>query len=284
MINYSADELDMIQKLELKILKEIIRICKKENIEYFLIGGSALGAIRHGGFIPWDDDIDVGMTRENYDNFLRVAEQYLGEEFYLQSPSSDRRSPYSYSKLMLKGTLFLEYAQRNLKTQSGIYVDIFPFDEVPDNESENERQFKAVQFYKKLYVMRMLPTVSKAPENLIQGLKAILRRCIHYSLKLIPKSLILKKIDQFSRLYNGTNQSAFACLDFPVRNVEYVLKTTLYPLVEHKFEEIIILLPGDFHQYLTTHYGEYMKLPPLEERVGHRPYLIDLGTYGKEEK
>jgi len=85
-------------------------------------------------------------------------------------------------------------------------------------------------------------------------------------------------------LYNGTNQSAFACLDFPVRNVEYVLKTTLYPLVEHKFEEIIILLPGDFHQYLTTHYGEYMKLPPLEERVGHRPYLIDLGIYGKEEK
>ena len=170
MINYSADELDMIQKLELKILKEIIRICKKEKIEYFLIGGSALGAIRHEGFIPWDDDIDVGMTRENYDNFLRVAEQYLGEEFYLQSPSSDRKSPYSYSKLMLKGTLFLEYAQRNLKTQSGIYVDIFPFDEVPDNESENERQFKAVQFYKKLYVMRMLPTVSKAPENLIQAL------------------------------------------------------------------------------------------------------------------
>ena len=76
MINYSADELDMIQKLELKILKEIIRICKKENIEYFLIGGSALGAIRHEGFIPWDDDIDVGMTRENYDNFLRVVEQY----------------------------------------------------------------------------------------------------------------------------------------------------------------------------------------------------------------
>ena len=82
---------------------------------------------------------------------------------------------------------------RNLKTQSGIYVDIFPFDEVPDNESENERQFKAVQFYKKLYVMRMLPTVSKAPENLIQALKAILRRCIYYSLRLIPKSLILKK-------------------------------------------------------------------------------------------
>ena len=77
MINYSADELDMIQKLELKILKEIIRICKKENIEYFLIGGSALGAIRHEGFIPWDDDIDVGMTRENYDNFLKVAEQYF---------------------------------------------------------------------------------------------------------------------------------------------------------------------------------------------------------------
>ena len=73
MINYSADELDMIQKLELKILKEIIRICKKENIEYFLIGGSALGAIRHGGFIPWDDDIDVGMTRENYDNFFESS-------------------------------------------------------------------------------------------------------------------------------------------------------------------------------------------------------------------
>ena len=66
--------------------------------------------------------------------------------------------------------------------------------------------------------------------------------------------------------------------------MEYVLKTTLYPLIEHKFEEITILLPGDFHQYLTTHYGEYMKLPPLEERVGHRPYLIDLGIYGKEEK
>ena len=105
---YTEEELEKIQTLETDALKIIIKICEKLEIEYFLIGGTTLGAIRHGGFIPWDDDIDIGMTRKNYIRFLEEAPQYLPNGYFLQTPYNEKNNPYYYSKLRIEGTSFTE--------------------------------------------------------------------------------------------------------------------------------------------------------------------------------
>lgn len=275
---YSDAELRRIQRIESDALQCVIGICEKLNIEYFLIGGTALGAVRHGGFIPWDDDIDIGMTRENYVRFLKEAPQHLPANYHLQTPYEKLENPYFYSKVRIDGTKFVEYCNRNLDIHHGVYVDVFPFDEVPDDEIKNKKQFNSVQRWIKMFVLRQSPDVSTPPSNEKERVKAQIRKIFHLALQWVPYSYLVQKIDHTMTQYNGTGQSALACLNFPVRKTEYVLRKDLYPLRKNAFGEIIANIPGNYDQYLKNHYGDYMKLPPEEKRFGHKPYLVDLGN------
>jgi len=275
---YSAEELRRIQSIEAEALKIIDDICEKNNIEYFLIGGSALGAIRHNGFIPWDDDIDIGMTRSNYKFFLENAPRFLPKGYYLQTPYSDFENPYFYSKLRIDGTKFVEYCNHRLDIHHGIYVDIFPFDEVPDNEKLNIKQFQRIQFLIRLFQLRQSPDVCNEPDTLILQAKSSIRRILHFLVQVIPLKVLKSLIEREFTRYNLTGQKALACLNFPVRKTEYILRSDLYPLQFHVFEGELRPIPCNIGKYLETHYGDYMKLPPVEERFGHKPYLIDLGN------
>jgi lipopolysaccharide cholinephosphotransferase len=274
---YSDEELKRIQGLELECLKVIIKICENIGVEYFLIGGTALGAIRHQGFIPWDDDIDIGMTRENYVKFLKQAPIFLPSQYHLQTPYEGTNNPYFYSKIRINGTKFVEYSNHRVDMHQGLYIDIFPFDEVPDNEEENKLHFKTVQKLIRIFTLRQSPDVSMQPKNFKDHIKAIARRGIHCLYKKLSYSKIANELEKTITKYNGTNQSAYGCLNFPVRKTEYIKKEDLYPLVDHKFEDIVAKIPNNYEAYLTTHYGDYMKLPPKEKRFGHKPYKIDLG-------
>lgn len=275
---YSDEELLTIQKLERDALKVIMDVCAAANIEYFLIGGSALGVVRHGGFIPWDDDIDVGMTRENYLRFLAEAPALLPAGYTLQTPYEDHRVPYYYSKLRIDETRFVEYANHRVRMHHGLFVDIFPFDEVPDLEEENQRQFNRVQRLIRLYSFRQSPDVSMAPQTFTERLRAALRLLIHYAFLAFPYRVIADRLEKEITRYNGTSQSAFACLTFPKRKTEYIRKADLYPLAQGRFHELEVPIPGNYDTYLKTHYGDYMRLPPEEQRFGHKPYEVDLGT------
>lgn len=273
---YSNEELQQIQKLELEALKVIIDICTRLNIEYFLIGGSALGAVRHGGFIPWDDDIDVGMTRENYRRFLKDAPQLLPDGYQMQTPYMDRRVPYFYSKVRIDGTKFIEYCNHRVKMHHGVYVDVFPFDEVPDDEEKNKKQFDQVQRLIRVFSLRQSPDVSMEPQTPKERLVAVTRRLSHYAAKLVPYRLLYDNLEKEITKYNGTSQKALACLNFPKRKTEYILKEDLYPLSEYRFEGLNVLIPGNYDAYLKTHYGDYMQLPPPEQCFGHKPYCVEL--------
>ena len=275
---YSDEELLTIQKLERDALKVIMDVCASLHIEFFLIGGSALGVVRHGGFIPWDDDVDVGMTRENYLRFLAEAPALLPAGYTLQTPYADQRVPYYYSKLRIDGTRFVEYCNHRVPMHHGVYVDLFPFDEVPDDEAENQRQFDRVQRLFRLFSFRQSPDVSMAPETAGERLRAALRRVIHCAAGLIPYRVLSERLEREITRCNGTGQSALACLNFPKRKTEYVLKKDLYPLAHGRFHELEVPIPGNYDAYLKTHYGDYMRLPPEEQRFGHKPYEIDLGA------
>lgn len=131
---YSSEQLKKLQKVEVEIVSEVIRICNKFNLDYFTVGGTTLGAIRHNGFIPWDDDIDIGLIRTDYDKFIKVAPNELRKEFVLQHYETEKATPTYHAKVMKKGTIFLEGYARNIDIEHGIFVDIMPFDKVPDDE------------------------------------------------------------------------------------------------------------------------------------------------------
>ena len=126
--------LRQLQLVELKILLEIKRICELANINYFLIGGTLLGAVRHGGFIPWDDDIDIGMLRDDYNRFLDVFPQLSNKEYTLGTYNTDRGHVFSFGKIRLNGTQFREPRNEHILDNQGIYVDIFPYDNTPDSK------------------------------------------------------------------------------------------------------------------------------------------------------
>lgn len=274
---YSDEELKRIQKIEGDALQCVIGLCEKMNIEYFLIGGTALGSVRHGDFIPWDDDIDIGMTRENYVRFLKEAPSLLPRNYHLQTPYGKQENPYFYSKVRIDETKFVEYCNRNLDIHHGVYIDIFPFDEVPDDEIKNKKQFDTVQKWIRVFSLRQSPDVSMPPNNTRDRLKARLRKIFHFVMQAIPYDYLVQKIDCIMTQYNETGQSALACLNFPIRKTEYIMKNDLYPLSEHVFGKLRVNIPGNYDQYLKNHYGDYMQLPSTEQRFGHKPYCVTLG-------
>lgn len=273
---YSESELKRIQEIEYSVLKEIIRICDSNGIEYFLSGGTALGAVRHNGFIPWDDDIDIGMTRKNYRKFIQVAPDFLPPNLHLQTPDKNGKVPYFYTKIRIDGTLFMEYCNRNVDMHHGVYVDIFPYDNVPDDEEKNIKQFKKVQRLIRVFSLRQIPDVSEKPKSITSFVRAVIRRLLHYVAQLLPSRLLFSLLESAFTEYEDADTSSVVCLNFPIRNKDRILKEDLYPLVKHKFCDGEYNIPNNWDAYLSSHYGNYMAFPPENERYGHKPYRVEL--------
>lgn len=264
------------QLLQIRILENIEQFCQENNIEYFLIGGTALGAARHQGFIPWDDDIDIGMTRTNYDRFKLAAKKNICGNNFVQTTDTDKYSPYPYIKVRMDGTRFVEWAVRKSKMHQGIYIDIFPYDKVPVDELLRKKQFNSVQLYSKFFARKKTPNMSRRNTNSFEVLKEVLRNTLRVPLFLIPDRIILNILEKKMREYELSDSNTYACLLFPEYMVESMTYSTLYPLKKAVFENALYPVPNDLHKYLTTHYGDYMKLPPEMDRVGHSPYLVEI--------
>ena len=230
----SYPRLRELQLVELEILLEVDRVCRENGIEYFLDGGTALGAVRHGGFIPWDDDIDIGMTRENYEKFLEIAPEKLKNDYFLQTRKTDKKAPYMYAKVRKNGTVFMEWNKRNLDMHHGIYIDIFPYDNVPDDIKErNEYLAKCGRLYR-LYLLRSTPDRDLPPQKSVKwAILAVFRRLIHYTLKIVPMLWIENKIDQMFRKYNKADTKCLVCHMF---NQYIYSKRDLFPVKQIKFE------------------------------------------------
>lgn len=273
---YTEEQIKKIQELELRNLKVICEVCDKLGIQFFLYGGSLIGAVRHQGFIPWDDDLDIAMLRDDYMKFVYEAPKYLPKEYYLQSPYTDKKTPYLYTKLRLKGTTCIDFMAHRLDIEKGIYVDIYPIDNVPDSDEEFAKQHKEFMTLARRYLLRQCKYPATEGTSPKRKLKNAVRYVLSSFAKLIPHSSYVRKMDKIMTKYNSIETKRKGNVSFPKpTNLFY----DMLPLEDGVFEGISVKLPKNWDMHLTSRYGDYMQLPPEEDRLGHKQYIIDFGEY-----
>ncbi len=261
-------KLRKVQLTELKILEKVDEICKNNNINYFLIGGTLLGAVRHKGFIPWDDDIDIGMLREDYEKFINVCLKNgaLGKDYYLHCNESDDNYFIPFIKVKKNNTTFNEKSLENINTHKGIFLDIFPYDNVPKPRS----------FCEKLQAI----IVRSTSDAIYLKYKVYKLRTMRRKIFVVVFSLFsvrqLKKINKFfSCIYNKKNTDYIISLaGSSGYEDEILLKRKVFPLKKIEFENKMFYAMNDNVYYLSKLYGNYMKLPPKNERRTHMPTYI----------
>ena len=273
---YDDKTLRHLQKLELMILKDFIKICEENNLDYYIYGGSLIGTIRHEGFIPWDDDLDVIMFREDYDKFKQIFNSSENDKYYLLCSENEEDYFYLFSKLVLKGTVFEERWVNQVNFNLGINIDIFVMDDLSDNKIKRFFQLKKAFFYNKLLIMSKI----KVPD--LSGPLLIITNFIHFILKLLrinPKN-IQKWYYNFIMSYHNVDASEVFDVAVTVEEYPQIFnKKGFKPIQKFKFEDIEVNVPNNYDEILTSIYGDYMQLPPLEDRYNHITREIDFGKY-----
>ncbi len=266
----------MAKNAQMDLLIELDRICKKHNIRYFLIAGTLIGAIRHDGFIPWDDDIDVGLLREDYDRLAKACEEDLDPQYFLHDWNMDPASPHPFYKLKICGTHYPETLAANSQMNDCIYIDVFPYDNAPDSK------FLRKIHYLKTYIMRKILLLRC---NFDLSGERTGRKILYGTLKFLSRIRSLegwkKTYTRVQRQYNKKTTEKVVNLGGAYSyDRESVHRVHVEKTIPHTFEGKTFEIPEGYDAFLRNCYGDYMQLPPEEQRVGkHEIVGIDFGNY-----
>lgn len=249
------DELAQAKLVMLKLLRVFDDICRKNNLNYWLDGGTLIGAIRHNGFIPWDDDIDVAMLYDDYERFIKLALQELPDDVFLQTGKSDKEYPLFFAKLRDKYSTYEEENVARLHCHKGIFMDIFPMDYVKHSGTQrNLKLFLHGTNYTDLhspiksFVQR---TIGRFNRKMILSLKWPVFHCLN---------------KMFHTDYQNASKLAY-CME--VNEVFQYSKESIFPLKEKVFEGYTFFVPANYDAYLREYFGDYMQLPPEDQRNVH---------------
>ena len=278
----SEDERKNLKKTLLYMTAEIDAVCRKYDIKMFLVGGSLLGAIRHGGFIPWDDDVDFGMTREDYEKFISIFDQELGEHYYLRCPNSSYPNGNRFMQIFKKGTV-LETAEGNTPLQPNcVLVDVFPYDAVPNNQIY--QKIKGIWCNGLMVIASSVTDYTYPNEEYKQMMRKTIRGLVlHTAMTIIgflfswrspakwfntvDKTIQYKKKTGF--ITSATGRRHYLGEIFPT--------DVFLPLQEIKFENLTLFAPANPDAYLRHNYGDdYMTPPPDGKRESHFVKRLEL--------
>ena len=271
---YPDGVLRRVQKAELELLEEFDRICKKHGLTYFLDGGSCLGQVRHGGFIPWDDDIDVGMPLEDYQRFVSLAPTELTEGISLHDHTNTKGYSLFFAKLYKDGTRFLDENAMAAGCPQGIFLDIFPFCPLDANEKKGRRSRKRALFWQRMAFVKLNANPHFPPTMSHQRLIGLACKLAHHT---VARLWSLERMYALSMQSYKTNNPGDlwvnACSgDATPRRTEWI-----YPTQEKPFDTMMAMVPHDCDAFLTAEYGSYMEIPPVEKRRTHTPLVLDFG-------
>lgn len=274
-----------LQQAEFNILKYFDRFAKENDIPYFLYAGTLLGAIRHEGFIPWDDDIDAGLLRSDFEDFEQkfMDSSYKEDGYIYQTRKIYPFQTFEISKIRSNELNMTERMPKTQKGNHGPWIDIFPFDNIPDDEEKRQEQYKKVTFYNS--ILKKFLMIQVEPED--KGIKKILKKIIQWTNETFHQfyfflPYIFRKRYEWMTKYNDieTNYAADISYmyykDFNDFSKRFFKKEDLKTLTTATFENKLFNIPQNYDEILSTHYGDYMTLPKKEDRKIHKiEYVMD---------
>lgn len=257
----SSTELKQIQNIEKEMLAEVDRICRKHGLHYNMVGGTMLGAVRHRGFIPWDDDADIAMLRDTYDKFIKLCETELdSDRFYFQDIHCTEGYRWGYGKIRRKDTQFIRYGQEDMPYEQGVFIDIFPMDSVPDGRIC--QKIHSLQCY---FLRKML--WSKVGKNLE---KNFVKKTIYSLWSVIPMNKLRKRYDLLVDKGRNKRTEMVRILTFPAPKGTCGFYRRWYENHSYyRFEDIQLEGAEDYEGWLQYKFGDYMRLPSEEQRKIH---------------
>lgn len=281
MTEYDDETLRHVQRLELMILKDFIDVCNSYQLTYFAYGGTGIGAYRHKGFIPWDDDIDVCLPVADYDTLLQVFEEKYSDRYEVINAQKNPHYPLPTSRIMIKGTQFCEEALKDLPLDLGIFLDIYALDTIPDDDKAFRKQARTAWFWSHLRLLKLIPK----PYIIYHGWKGKLIRAIVYTAGFIVSHLPISLESCVAHEMHARRKYA----NRPWKRIAYMCDTTpynlvwtkdqVYPLKQLEFEGMMVNFPANIHEHLTEFYGDYMQMPPVEQRKNHYPARLEFGRW-----
>lgn len=261
-------QLRQLQLIILEIMRDVDDLCKKHHIEYYLLGGSAIGAIRHKGFIPWDDDLDIVMTPENYDKFISVGREYLDKDkYYLQVGLEDW--PLNFTKVRLKGTRLEEFeGYADSPEKMGIYLDVFKLENSPSNAVAQRVQYFLAKYF--LCYQLSVRTFGSA------SFKKKLMMYLSYPLRIkFIRQWVKNKIEGY-----GNDSGYYGSFYFRTRfKTAFTRKDVFGKPLYMPFEDMMLPVEEKYDDYLTQMFGNYITPPPVEKQVGLHLINVDFGKY-----
>ncbi|CAM4219493.1 LicD family protein [Erysipelothrix inopinata] len=260
-----------IQQEEFNILCEFDRICKKHNLKYSLGYGTMLGAVRHHGFIPWDDDVDVIMSRDEYNRFLSIVDEELNDNYSFVDNKREKNYWYGFGKIRSNNILLPEKSTEYLGIKQGVWIDIFPFDSLPDDTHLAQLQRDNLKKYHNHFVAFVFThpqSGDKFPKKIVKSLFCGFNR-VFAKVNPTLKSNFDKMIEEATK-YNNSNSKYLNGLSLNFTDREYtgsiISKDEIDNTIEVKFESSEFPIMSCYDKFLTGIYGDYMSYPPLEDQ------------------
>ena len=264
-----SNNIDELHRVDLEIVKEVVRICDKHNLTYYIIGGTLLGAIRHKGFIPWDDDVDLSMPRSDYERFLTIAEMELKANLKLVNYKTDPSYQYYITRICDVNTKVIEKRIGNDKKYTNASIDIFPIDGTPNNKFLRKIYYFRVMLHRALMSLCYKDSIDRERKrSKIENIILFIMEKIHIE-KFISPNKEKNKIDKLLKRQKVEESNYIGTIMGAYRTREIVPKIFFGNGAYYEFEGIMLRGPEMFSEYLTHMYGNYMELPPVENRKTH---------------
>ncbi|MCI8297599.1 MAG: LicD family protein [Lachnospiraceae bacterium] len=257
-----------IWAIQIDLFNELFRVCRSHDIKVCAFSGTILGAVRHKGFIPWDDDLDVCMDRKNYEKLLKFSYEFK-EPYFLQTSYNDTRFFCGYARLRNSLTTGIVKWERSVDYNNGIYIDIYILDGYIEDKKLLKKQLK-----RRDHIIKMINLYHCDYAGL---LKSIIGRVLRFFIKRIaPYEYWLRKYDECISMYNGATNRVGLMTHIPIFIEKYwCYQNDLDDIVMVPYENIMMPIPKEYDSILQNMYGDYMKYPPLEQRGGWHGDIIE---------
>ena len=276
------DKLRQLQLTETDMLRQFDRVCRDHQIPYFVNWGTALGARRHQGFIPWDDDIDIGMLRSDYDKLKKLPEEVWNGLKLVDGYSHCDYHPKVFPRVYKPGTimedaLWTNYLYREGMERVPVWIDLFLYDHVETAREAKRKARKAILKHNQYFYARYRTNFRRS-DPMKRKLISVVKNLLHAVFRHGDPDRFLVRYEKLVRKEKGDYLISFDSWTMKEIMDSLIPVDSVFPVGELPFEDLRVMAPAKVEDMLERYYGDYRKLPPEEKRVGHLPQTLDLGT------